>query len=269
VAHGLSGIDWSAPWHAPWRPFGQAASAELARGASVAAALNRVQPPACIQGRPRQFVPQSRLPDNRPYEAFIFETACIPTRDGLHDFFNGLVWLALPRAKARLNALHTAHWHGAPAPSARGAARDGLTLLDESGALFIGPDVLWDALCAKDWQCAMVSARALWAQTRIILFGHSLPEKLVCPRKPITAHLYRVQGVGQILAASGPSDEMEAIDAIARIDQALAGQLDAAQLARKPFAHLPLLGIPGWWPANEDPAFYADTTVFRPPRAAT
>ena len=27
-----------------------------------------------------------------------------------------------------------------------------------------------------------------------------------------------------------------------------------------------VLGIPGWWAANEDPAFYADAKVFRPPR---
>jgi hypothetical protein len=24
-----------------------------------------------------------------------------------------------------------------------------------------------------------------------------------------------------------------------------------------------VLGIPGWWPANDDPGFYADETVFR------
>ena len=27
-----------------------------------------------------------------------------------------------------------------------------------------------------------------------------------------------------------------------------------------------LLGVPGWWPDNEDPAFYADAGVFRPVR---
>ena len=32
------------------------------------------------------------------------------------------------------------------------------------------------------------------------------------------------------------------------------------------FAPLPVLGVPGWWPANESPAFYADATVFRPGR---
>ena len=40
--------------------------------------------------------------------------------------------------------------------------------------------------------------------------------------------------------------------------------LSAEKLASKPFAHLPVLGVPGWCAANEDPAFYADVSVFRP-----
>ena len=31
---------------------------------------------------------------------------------------------------------------------------------------------------------------------------------------------------------------------------------------------LPVLGVPGWWPDNEVPEFYADTTVFRLPGGA-
>jgi len=31
---------------------------------------------------------------------------------------------------------------------------------------------------------------------------------------------------------------------------------------------LPLLGVPGWWPANADPAFYDDPAVFRRARSA-
>jgi len=261
VAHGLNAIDWSAPWHAPWRLAGQRAARHIAKNHNVAEGLNAAQAAglvdaiaplrhAEVQGRPRQFVAQTCLPAETPYETHIFQTGQIPTRDGLHDFFNGLVWLSLPCAKERLNALHTAHWRHTPL--GRGPARDGLTLLDESGALFVGSDAVWDALCAKDWQRAMVDLRSVWAHTQIVLLGHSLPEKLVTPRKPITAHLYRVH-----------TDSM----ALADIDLALALQLDAAHLATKPFAHLPVLGIPGWWPANENPDFYTDVSVFRTLRA--
>ena len=37
----------------------------------------------------------------------------------------------------------------------------------------------------------------------------------------------------------------------------------ATLLLRKAFAPLPVLGVPGWWAANEDPAFYGQTQVFR------
>ena len=33
------------------------------------------------------------------------------------------------------------------------------------------------------------------------------------------------------------------------------------------FAHLPVLGVPGWWPDNHVPTFYGDASVFRAPRA--
>ncbi|MFW9622167.1 MAG: DUF3025 domain-containing protein, partial [Macromonas sp.] len=52
-------------------------------------------------------------------------------------------------------------------------------------------------------------------------------------------------------------------------DAWLAQQLAPDWLARKPFTPLPVLGVPGWWPANADPTFYADAQVFRPLRVAS
>ena len=51
----------------------------------------------------------------------------------------------------------------------------------------------------------------------------------------------------------------------AMLGHALA-RIGADKLAAKPFAHLPVLGVPGWWPANDEPSFYADPGVFRPLR---
>jgi hypothetical protein len=135
----------------------------------------------------------------------------------------------------------------------RGPARDALTVFDENAALLQAPDVLWQALSEKDWHSAFVTLRPLWAEAQLILFGHALLEKLVAPRKAITAHVYRVECQSH---------------RITDVDVWLAGELSAERLAAKPFAHLPVLGVPGWWPENEDPAFYADSTVFRAPRAA-
>jgi len=255
VADGLEAVDWAAPWLAPWRTVG-ATTARLAQeeGAGCAAALNAVAEGASGSPRaPVHFVPQSALTTGEAYEAFIFRTRQVPTRDGLHDFFNGLCWLLFPATKTRLNQLQAAQIATSGIQPVRGPARDALTIFDENAAFFQGPDVLWDALAAKDWQALFVTHRPLWAQAQLVLFGHALLEKLVFPRKPITAHVYRAH------AAS---------EALSDLDAWMATDISAEKLATKPFAHLPVLGVPGWWMQNNDPGFYADTSVFRPPRAS-
>lgn len=231
----FAAIDWSRPWLAPYRERGAPLAAAIAAGASVAAALD------AAAAAPR-FVPADALPPDEPYETFVARSGGVPTRDNLHDFFNGLVWLHQPDLKRRLNALHVAALAADGVQARRGPLRDAATLVDENGALLDGPPELLDALIARDWQRLFVELRPLWREARLRLIGHALLEKLAAPRKPICAHVL-VGGVDML----GPA-------------------LDPARLAAKPFAPLPVLGVPGWWPANEDPAFYADTAVFRPPR---
>jgi hypothetical protein len=241
----LNTIDWDAPWLAPWRVPGEAIAQRVAAGQTVAQALN------AEQRAPKLFIPQAELPAGVAYEEHIFKAGQVPTRDGLHDFFNGLAWLHFPRTKLRLNALQAAHIAHSGIRPERGPARDALTLFDENMGLLQAPDALWDALLAKDWQTLFVTQRALWQNAQLILFGHALTEKLVSPRKPITAHVFRVR---------------EESRALVDIDAWLSAELSAELLSRKPFANLPVLGVPGWWAANADPAFYADASVFRAPR---
>nr|WP_254068076.1 DUF3025 domain-containing protein [Acidovorax sp. SRB_14] len=199
-----------------------------------------------------RFVPQGTLPAGSAYEQFIFETGAVPTRDNLHDFFNGLVWLRFPQAKRRLNQLQAQAIAAHGVGPVRGPLRDALTLFDENGAVLDAPAPLWQALVARDWQRLFIDLRPLWRQARLVLFGHALLEKLVFPRKPVTAHVY--------LAPL-------AIESEASLDPWLARALQPVHLARKPFAPLPVLGIPGWWPENERVCFYDDPLVFRRPRA--
>lgn len=239
----LSAIDWAQPWLAPYRARGEAVAQAVQQASSVAAALSASRP----ENAP-VFVPQDALPAGQAYEAHIFETRTVPTRDNLHDFFNGLVWLAFPHTKRRLNQLQASEIARRGVATVRGPLRDALTLFDENGALLDAPPVLWQALVERDWQRLFVTERARWQEARLWVFGHALLEKLVTPRKPITAHVLRT-----------PVGTAAAFD-----DAALAGALDAAWLATKPFAALPVLGVPGWCAQNASPAFYADAQVFRP-----
>ena len=211
---------------------------------------------------PVRFVPQSSLPSGVAYEQFIFDTQQCPTRDGLHDFFNALYWDQFPRTKARLNQLQAEQIAKLGSVTQRGAVRDALTVFDENGALLIAPPELWDALIAMDWQRLFVTLRPLWQQARLIPFGHALLEKLVHPRKPITAHVYIAQFTIKNIANKAINTPATA-KFYSQLDAFIAADLTAEKLASKPFAPLPILGVPNWWAANENPQFYDDETVFR------
>ncbi|MDD2546156.1 MAG: DUF3025 domain-containing protein [Burkholderiaceae bacterium] len=255
---GWPAIDWSAPWFEPWRAVGEPVDRAVAQGVPVHRALQAVADAAAApdgalaQHRaPLRFVPQSELPEGMAYERFIFETGAVPTRDNLHDFFNGLVWLRFPCTKRRMNQLQAQALATQAPGDPRGPVRDALTLLDENGLLLQAPEPLWQALRQRQWQRLGVELRPLWAQARVELLGHALLEKLVSPWKSITAHVYQADLA--IHFDDGP-------------DAPLAQDLRPERLATKPFTPLPVLGIPGWWPASEMPVFYDDSTVFRSAR---
>jgi len=237
--------DWNAPWLAHLRRSGQAVEQAVAGGMPLWQALNHAT------RAPVRFVPQSALPQGTAYEQFITQTGTCPTRDGLHDFFNGLCWACFPATKQRLNQLQAAQIAADGVQPVRGRVRDALTVLDENAAFLSAPQPVWEALRAKQWELLFGRLRPLWQQTRLVPFGHALLEKLQSPRKAITAH---------VLAVALPDPSLAAMDAW------VAGHLGTDMLAAKPFVPLPVLGVPGWWPENESPGFYRDEAVFRPAR---
>lgn len=220
--------DWGRPWFAPYRDVARPVLARLASGQPVHRALGH-----------ERFEPAAQLAAG--YEQHVAATGRVPTRHNAHDLFNGLVWLRSPAFKAALNRAHLA---APPAPPGRrGAQRDALTLLDESGLLLEAPPPLRAALRAQDWASLFHARRELWRHARPRVVGHALLEKLLAPRKPLCA---RVLFVDDIEAPRLP-----------------------ATLAPADLPPLPVLGIPGWWPANASRDFYADDWVFRPKRLAS
>ena len=228
-------------------------SAGLSLGDAKANQAERTAGTSNEQLKEVKFVPQSALPEAQAYEDFIFKTAQVPTRDGLHDFFNGLCWQRFPLAKRRLNQLQAAEIESQGIRATRGPVRDALTLFDENVVLMHASDEVWAALQARDWLKLFVELREQWQQVHLVLFGHALLEKLVTPYKSITGHVYRVD------SHVNPCDE-------AALDAWLVQDLQPAKLATKPYEPLPVLGVPGWWEANAERVFYEDVNVFRPKR---
>ena len=267
----LARIDWAAPWLQPWRAVGEPLAARIAAATAdmVAAPADEAEPGLPVHaalsaapGASLRFVPQSDLPEGTAYEQHIFDTRRVPTRDNLHDFFNGLVWHQYPQTKLRLNQLQAQAIAADGVQAVRGALRDALTVFDENGALLFAPSAVGAALQARDWQRLFVDLRPLWQQSRLVLFGHALLEKLVVPRKPMAAHVYIAD-----IAIDSVANVTAGVNADVDIDAWLAQQIQPALWSTKPFAPLPVLGVPGWWPANEGPGFYADAQVFRAARS--
>lgn len=252
-----------APYFAPLARW-LAATAPRAGGSLDLSVLNDLAAQHRLRtesGRTIRFVEPLSAPRGA-YERVVHDTGCVPTRTQgagmLHDWFNALAWLAFPRAKARLNAVHVAA--GPAQDGRRGRARDAATLFDESGAVFVCREPrLRGAFVARDWQKLFVRERSAFGRdVRIVVFGHALFEKLLDPYKSICAHAIVL-------------DDADATGA--GVDATLAARLDAVALAAGMLHPLPLLGVPGWCPANEDPAWYDDPVVFRrerrPGRAAS
>jgi hypothetical protein len=265
-------VDWSRPWLRPLRPIAGpilGAADWRAELNSAASALQLTNANGCLI----RFVDQADLPSGTPYESFIYTTGKVPTRSNLHDFFNALVWLAYPLIKQRLNAVQAGEiaatqvaispgnaQPNSARPKTRGAVRDAATIFDENAALLVVDDInLVSPFLRREWNAAFIGQRdAFGRHCEVLLFGHALMEKLVNPYKAITAHAVCVEvGPDYFSLGDGPRRAM--------VDAAVCGALSSGKLVMDQFVPLPVAGVPGWW-AIQDGGFYADTSVFRPPR---
>ncbi|KNZ32324.1 MAG: hypothetical protein AD742_12450 [Methylibium sp. NZG] len=272
------------PWLAPYQPLGGRVARQIVAGRTVVQALNAALPAAVddaadasatagpfsdaaaigsLRERGLRFVEHGAVPAGEAYESFIARTGCVPTREHAHDLFNGLVWLRFGTLKRRLNALHVQQIEAAGVGATRGALRDALTLFDENAALLHAPSVLSDALRRRDWQALFVEHRSVWAGATLTIFGHALLEKLLRPRKPITAHVRLVPGA-LLAPTTAPTTAPTAAPTAAPTTAPTTAPLD--ELIAQPHLPLPVLGVPSWWPPNEAGNFYQDAAVFRPPR---
>ncbi|MDE2427384.1 MAG: DUF3025 domain-containing protein [Burkholderiales bacterium] len=256
-------LDWSRDWFATVRPAAQ----RLLDANDWRAQLNSDAQAQKLQnhrGQAIRFIPQAELPDGVAYEAHISATGLVPTRENLHDFFNALVWLRFPLIKRQLNALQSAQIAALGIGKSRGPARDAATIFDENAALLIVENSpqgqqLIDALRRHHWQSAFIAQRAMFgSKATVWSFGHALMEKLVTPYKAITAHTWVVRVATDFFNLT-PEEQR------CHVDAQVASQLATGTLTTADYTPLPVLGIPGWWSA-QDAAFYADQTVFRPQR---
>lgn len=193
-----------------------------------------------------RFVPPSAA--DPYYEIHVHESGCVSTRpQNRHDLFNALVWLAFPRTKATINALHAAE---IPRESGRrGRLRDLLTIFDEGGAIVACADAELEAMIRGfRWKELFWDRREqVRRDLRFIVLGHAVLEQALEPRPGITC---------KVIFARPDADPDT------RAAQWLHAQVGAG--TPKLLAPLPIFGYPGWLPETSSEAFYADERYFRP-----
>ncbi|MGC2519576.1 MAG: DUF3025 domain-containing protein [Burkholderiales bacterium] len=217
-------------------------------------------------GAPIRFVPPA--PPSKAFEAQyevrVFRSGEVQTRPGnWHDLFNALVWLAFPRSKAVLNRGHYEQIEARRGEKLRGTARDVLTLFDEGGVIVVSGDAELSALLREfRWTELFWARRAgVLRSMRFHVFGHAIYEKALAPYKGVTAKALIVD-VARAFVAAPLVQQLPEIDA--RVAEYFA---DAEVLtSTRHLSPLPVLGIPGWEPANEREEYYSDASHFRPGR---
>ena len=204
-------------------------------------ALNRAaQDISTESGHPIRFVPPG--PRRAAYELQVHETGRVETRpENLHDWFNALCWLAFPRTKARINAIHAVEIP--KEKGQRGRRRDLLTIFDEGGALVVCRDEELNNLVRElRWKDLFWTRRDRVKEAMgFVVLGHAVLEQALRPWPGITCKA--------IFAPPGTD-----------LDAHAAAWLPKGASPRD-LAPLPVFGYPGW--SEQDERFYEDERYFR------
>jgi len=220
---------------APWLGLGRSLDALNAAAAGI----------HTESGMPVRFVPPAARRGG--YELRAHETGCIETRpENLHDWFNALCWLAFPRTKARINAMHAAAIPGEQ--GRRGRLRDLLTIFDEGGALIVCADEELNHLLREfRWtELFWTQRERVKRSMRFVVLGHAVLEQALEPWPGITCKA--------VFASPAEDGDAQAAEWLAQL---------GAGASPRDLAPLPVFGYPGWT-EDQDAAFYDDERYFRP-----
>jgi hypothetical protein len=179
-------------------------------------------------------------PSNPYYEVHLFQSGEVNTRPGnKHDLFNALVWLAFPKTKARINAMHARE---IPREGGkRGRLRDMLTIFDEGGAIAVGSEEVAELVRRAQWKRLFLDKHR---DLRIVVLGHAVLEQALAPYPGLTC---------KVVFADPAQD----------LDTRCAEWIETHPQSPRDLPPLPVMGYPGWYPGNGVAEFYEDARIFR------
>ena len=247
---------------APYRRFGQ--WPELADYQRQLDSLPAVH---TLNGQRLRIVEQAGKPRHfhEHYAPRIFYSGELQTRrHNWHDFFQFLTWLAFPRSKAVINALHIPlarrRLEQAGERGRRSPMENLLSLFDEGGVVILSSEpALLDHIRRFEWKTLFWKKRqSLQQQLRCITFGHALYEKGLRPYLGMTANAILLPVEQEVL-------EQPPVAQCAWLDATLAGLLQKGKHYTRPrdLSPFPVLGMPGWMADNACEHFYDNRQYFR------
>lgn len=232
--------------------------------------LDAHEPLRTRHGAALKIVPQEGRPGHfeQHYAPRIYLSGEIQTRTrNWHDFFQLLTWFIFPRTKAVINAIHIPQarqrLESGAAPGRRTPIENTLSLFDEGGAVIVAGDgTLLQLIRDFRWKELFWQRRAeLAAKLDCVTFGHAMYEKALSPYLGMTANTVLIE-------ADSVYFSLDRAGRLAWIDARLATIFEQGERYRQPrdLQPFPILGMPGWDPANAEEAYYDNTDYFRPGR---
>lgn len=221
-------------------------------------------------GAALKIVPQEGRPGHfeQHYAPRIYLSGEIQTRTrNWHDFFQLLTWFIFPRSKAVINAIHIPRAKEridtGDALGRRTPVENMLSLFDEGGAVIVASDPsLLQLIRDFRWKELFWQRRAELAdKLDCVTFGHAMYEKGMAPYLGMTANTILIE-------ADSDYFSLDRAGRLAWIDARLAAIFARGELYQKPkdLQPFPILGMPGWDPANGEEGYYDNTDYFRPGR---
>ena len=232
--------------------------------------LDTHEPLRTRHGAVLKIVPQEGRPGHfeQHYAPRIYLSGEIQTRTrNWHDFFQLLTWFIFPRTKAAINAIHIPQARerlaSGAAPGRRTPIENTLSLFDEGGAVIVAGDgTLLQLIRDFRWKELFWQRRGeLAGKLDCVTFGHAMYEKALSPYLGMTANAILIE-------ADGDYFSLDRAGRLAWIDARLAAIFEQGERYRQPrdLQPFPILGMPGWDPANAAEAYYDNTDYFRPGR---